>query len=231
VVCAPVAAAAWEVDAAALPFVGASAALELAYFALLAAAYRRSELSLVYPLSRGLAPVFVLAGAVVITGAETSAVQVSGVAAVALGVLLVRGLRVADRTGTILGLAIACCIAAYTVVDKHGVQHASPLAYLELITLLIGPAYAGAIAGVRGSASLRAELNARSLTAGVAAFGAYALVLAALQLAPAASVAAVRETSVVIATVFAAVVLRERVTRWRFGGAAAVAAGIALLAL
>jgi drug/metabolite transporter (DMT)-like permease len=211
--------------------VGASAALELAYFALLAAAYRRSELSLVYPLARGLAPVFVLAGAVLITGAKTSAVQVSGVAAVALGVLLVRGLRVADRTGTVFGLVIACCIAGYTVVDKHGVGHASPLAYLELITILMGSAYAGAIAGLRGPASLRAELNARSLTAGVAAFGGYALVLAALQLAPAASVAAVRETSVVIATVFAAVVLRERVTRWRFGGAAVVAVGIALLAL
>jgi uncharacterized membrane protein len=62
-------------------------------------------------------------------------------------------------------------------------------------------------------------------------FAAYALVLAALERADAAPVAAVRETSVVLATVLAAVVLRERLTRRRFAGSVAVAGGVALLAL
>jgi uncharacterized membrane protein len=61
-------------------------------------------------------------------------------------------------------------------------------------------------------------------------FGAYALVLAALRLAPAASVAAVRETSVVMATVLAAAFLHEQVSRTRAAGAVLVATGVAVLA-
>ena len=78
---------------------------------------------------------------------------------------------------------------------------------------------------------MRFEASSAALVvAGLATFGAYALVLAALERASAASVAAVRETSVVIATALAALVLHERVGRMRFAGAALVACGIALLA-
>ena len=83
----------------------------------------------------------------------------------------------------------------------------------------------------RGSAALRSELGWRSVAAGVGTFAAYACVLAALQLASAASVAAVRESGVLFATVLAAVFLRERVTFWRAGGAVLVVAGVALLSL
>ena len=79
---------------------------------------------------------------------------------------------------------------------------------------------------------MRAELGPASPSlAGLASFAAYALVLAALERASAASVAAVRETSVVMATVFAAVVLHEQVSRWRAAGSVLVVCGIALLAL
>ena len=229
--CAPVAALAWRIDGGAWPYLAASAALELAYFSLLAAAYRRAELSLVYPVARGLAPVVVLACAVVFTGAATSGAQAAGVALVGVGVLLVRGLRGGDRAGLAFGIAIACCIGAYTVVDKEGVEHAAPLAYLEVVTATMGVAYAVVLGAVRGPAALRAEVSVRAVVAGIASFAAYGMVLAALQLAPAASVAAVRETSVLIATALAAVVLRERVTRARLAGAAFVVAGVALLTL
>jgi uncharacterized membrane protein len=66
---------------------------------------------------------------------------------------------------------------------------------------------------------------------GAASAGAYLLVLLALRLASAPAVAAVRETSVVIATVLAALVLRERVSAVRVAGAVLVAAGVAVLAL
>ena len=99
---------------------------------------------------------------------------------------------------------------------------------------MIAPAilYAAWVARLRGGVvALRSELNRSSVVAGIATFSAYALVLAALQLASAASVAAVRETSVLVAAVLGALVLREPVTRWRFAGAALVAGGVALLAL
>src|SRR5262249_14933368 len=85
---APVAALAGYASWAAAPWVAASSALELASFALLAAAYRRSEVRLVYPIARGLAPVVVLVLAVA-AGRATSTGEVLGVCAVAAGVLLV----------------------------------------------------------------------------------------------------------------------------------------------
>ena len=220
----------WDVDARAWPFVAASSTLEVGYFALLAAAYRRAELSVVYPLARGLAPVLVLIGAVAFTGAHTSAAQVCGVLLVASGILLVRGLRRAHTQGAIFGLVIACVIASYTVVDKHGVAHAAPLPYLELISVFMALGYAGWFIVARGPSALRDAADTRSVVAGAATFAAYALVLAALRLAPAASVSAVRESSVLIATILAALVLNERVSRTRLAGAALVVGGIALLA-
>jgi drug/metabolite transporter (DMT)-like permease len=228
---APVAAFAGHVSWAAAPWIAASSVLELTYFALLAAGYRRSDVSLVYPVARGLAPVVVLVLAVA-AGHATSTGQVLGVCAVGTGVWLVRGLaRKADTRGLLFGVAIACCIAGYTLVDKEGVQHASPIPYLELV--LAGPAvvYLLAMLRLRGRDAVRAEVRPVNGLLAAAGFGAYSLVLAALQLAPAASVAAVRETSVVIATVLAALVLRERVTGVRLAGSVVVVAGIALLAL
>ena len=229
VVGAPAAALDWHFEAAGWPFLLATCVLELAYFALLAYAYTHSELSLVYPLARGLAPVLVLLGAVLVTGAGTTARQVGGVLLVCAGILLVRGLG--RGRGALLAAAIACAIAAYTVVDKHGVQYVSPLAYLWLMSLVTGVAFAAWLVGTRGAGALRAELTWRSVAAGIGTFAAYACVLSALQLASAASVAAVRESGVLVATLLAAVFLHERVTPWRAAGAVLVVGGVALLSL
>jgi drug/metabolite transporter (DMT)-like permease len=224
---APVAVFFWDFHAAVWPYLLASSALELAYFGLLAFAYTHAELSVVYPLARGLAPVLVLAGAIVFTGADTSARQVSGVALVGAGIVLVRGVR--GGRGAWLAVLIGCTIASYTVVDKHGVAHASPVAYLEVMSTFTGLAYASIFVAFRGVRGLRAEVGWKSVGAGVGTFAAYACVLAALQLASAASVAAVRESGVLVATVLAAIFLHERVTPWRAGGAALVVAGVVLL--
>lgn len=230
---APVAALSWDVERAALPFIGASALLELAYLVLLAEAYGRADLSVVYPTARGLAPVLVLAGSVALLGAGTSPGEVAGVALVAAGVLAVRGVgRERTSTGVALGVLIACCIAAYTVVDSRGVRHADPIAYVELVMALPSAAYLAAILARGGGPAVRAHLTRPATTvAALATFGAFGLALAALERASAASVAAVRETSVVIAVALAAAVLGEPVGRGRLVGAVLVAAGVALVAL
>jgi drug/metabolite transporter (DMT)-like permease len=97
--------------------------------------------------------------------------------------------------------------------------------------LLPALVYTAAIAKLKGRDTLRSEVSAATVAAGLATFGAYALVLAALARASAASVAAVRETSVVIAALLAGAVLRERVGPGRLAGAALVAGGVALLSL
>jgi drug/metabolite transporter (DMT)-like permease len=227
---APVAVLTWDVQGAAVPWIAASAALELAYFFLLTTAYRRSDLSLVYPVSRGVAPVLVLVGAT-LTGSALGVRGALGVLLVGLGVVLVRGVRrPVDTPGLVLALAIAATIAGYTLVDKQGIEHASPIAYLELVLLPVALAAVGWQLAGRRRAALRAEAGVATVVAAVCSFGAYALVLAALSLAPAAAVAAVRETSILFAVALAAVVLRERVGAVRVLGAVLVVAGVALVA-
>jgi drug/metabolite transporter (DMT)-like permease len=229
VVFAPVAAVVWRADGGVWPWLLGSGLFELAYFALLVTAYRRAPLSVVYPVARGGAPVLVLLVSVVALGHGTSSRQAAAVALIVLGIVLVRGLGHPDASGVAFGLAIACCIAGYTLIDKQGIRHAGPIPYLELSMVVPTVGYVGAIVRTKGAASVRGAVGPASLVAGVATFVAYAFVLAALQRASAASVAAVRETSVVIATALAAIVLHERVSGWRALGACAVVAGVALL--
>jgi drug/metabolite transporter (DMT)-like permease len=231
IVFAPVALVTWDVSFEAAPYIAASAAFQLAYVALLAAAYAGSELSLVYPVARGLAPVIVLVVGVAVLAVRPSALQAIGVVAIGVGVLLVRGIgRRVDPRGVAFGCVIAACIAGYTLIDKQGLRYAEPISYFELVLLGTLP-YAVVVAHRKGLGALWAEVRPRALIAGIAGFAAYALVLAALERAPAAAVAAVRETSVVIATALAAAVLGERVGARRMAGAVVVVGGVALIAL
>lgn len=234
---APVALVTGGVSDAALPFAGASAALHVAYLALLARAYQHGEVSVVYPVSRGSAPVLILAFGAAFLSQGASAAQVAGVIAVSAGVFAVGGrLRQTGaerdvRRDLLFGLGIALTIAAYTLVDAEGVDHAQAPAYLFL---LLGPSsvvYAAALALQGRGPQLKAELRPRAVLTGALVVGAYGSVLAALRLADAAPVAAVRESSVVIAALLAAAFLHERVDIRRFAGAALVVAGVAAIAL
>jgi drug/metabolite transporter (DMT)-like permease len=236
---APAALFAGDVSSSAIPFIAASAVLELAYFVLLARAYRGGELGVVYPVARGSAPVLVLGAAVLGLGKGVSWLAALGVVLVAGGVLTL-GLRsvgplrrhMRDSEGPhsrdlVLGLAIGVAIAGYTLVDSEGLDHADPLPYLFLVAAVCAAAYNGALLANGKAQELREALSGRMLGAAAATFGAYAMVLAALQLAPAAPVAAVRESSIVIAALMAWLFLGEE---RRLGVAVLVAAGVALIA-
>jgi len=233
VVFAPVAVVVWDVDSRVWPFIAATSLLQLVYFSLLATAYRRAELSFVYPIARGLAPVLVLVVGVLALGTGATVAQASGVCLVGAGVLLVRGLGgERDLAGGALALAIAVTIAAYTLVDNSGIRYASPIVYLELGMAPVALAALLLVAALpSGATRLRAAARPTPAVAGIVSFVAYVLVLAALARAPAASVAAVRETSVLIVAALAAPMLGERVPPARLAGAALVVAGIAFLAL
>jgi drug/metabolite transporter (DMT)-like permease len=212
--------------------VAGSSALEVLYLVLLATAYSVAAMSVVYPIARGSAPVLVLIASVVAFGAQISLPAAAGVVLVAAGIVLVRGLRVSARPrDLILALSVGACIAAYTLVDKHGIVHAAPISYVELIFAVTATCYVITTWRLRGGAPLRAAITPTALVAGIGFVGAFALALAALKLAPAASVAAVRESSVLIATAVLAIGGRERVGATRLAGAGAVVAGVALISL
>jgi uncharacterized membrane protein len=227
---APVAALTWEMDASAWPYVVASAAFELGYFALLASAYASGAgVTAVYPIARGAAPVLALAVSVAFLAAKVSTVQAAGVVLVAAGVLAVRGLRRPEGRAVPLALAVAACITGYTLVDDRGVEHASATAYFEAALVLGTVPYALAVARRSGLAAVRAAVEPRAVLAGVAMATAYLLILLALERAQAAPVAALRETSIVMAVLAAAAAGRSRVTAARLAGAVAVTAGAAAI--
>ena len=192
IVFAPVTALTFDAEWAVWPFIVVTSMLQLLYFALLATAYRKAELSFVYPVARGVAPVLVLVVSIAVLGHGTSAAQVAGVLLVGAGVLLVRGLgRPPDPHALWFALGIAAVIASYTLLDKRGITHASPVTYLELSMIPAAAGYAIAVVVAKGVA--RRACRARPLVGrrGPFSFVAYALVLAALERASAASVAAV----------------------------------------
>ena len=232
VVIAPAAVLGWRVESAAWPYMVSSSALELMYLVLLATAYSVAAMSFVYPIARGSAPVLVLVAGALVTGAAVSALAAAGVVLVALGIVFVRGVRGRGRPRDLaLAVSVGACIAGYTLIDKHGLGHASPLAYLQVVFGLTTVAYLIGAWRIRGRAAVLAAVNSRTLLAGVGFSGAYALALLALRLAPAASVSAVRESSVVMATAVLALSGREKIAVSRLVGAIAVVAGIALISL
>jgi len=229
---APVAALSWRLEGSAVPFIAGSSATEVLYLGLLATAYSVAAMSFVYPIARGSAPVLVLAAGVIALGARLSLPAALGVVLVGGGIVLVRGVGGAARPRDLaLALAVGACIAGYTLIDKRGIEHGAPISYLEIVFGATAVAYALGVVSVKGVEAVRAAVSRSAVLAGAGFFAAYALTLAALRLAPAASVAAVRESSVVIAAVALAVSGREQIGAQRLAGALAVVGGIALVSL
>jgi drug/metabolite transporter (DMT)-like permease len=217
----------WHADPSVWPWALASGLLEVVYVIALALAYRVSEVSFVYPVTRGLAPLLALGAAVVVLGHGVTATEAAGVVCIAVGVVGVRGRPAhGDALALLLTVTIAATIAAYTLVDRVGIQRAGALTYFVLTLALPCLVYPPLV----GARAMRRELGPAVVAAGLANLGSFSFGLLALRQASAASVLAVRSTSVVIATMLAGRVLAERVSRVRVGGSVLVFAGIVLLA-
>jgi drug/metabolite transporter (DMT)-like permease len=227
-IAAPFAVASWSAEPSVWPYALASTLLETLYVIALAYAYRTTELSFVYPLTRGLAPVLVLGVSVAVLGHAVSMTEIAGVLLVAAGVVLVRGPEGSGgHRAVLVVLTIAATIAAYTLVDRAGIHHAGALTYFVLV--LAGPCLV--YPPIAGVAAVKRELGVVTLAAAAANVGSFTLGLLALRHGPAAPVLAVRSTSIVFATALAGRVLAERVSRARLGGSVLVFAGVALLAV
>ena len=217
---------------AAWPYLATSVVAEMVYGVLLAAAYRRGDLSHAYPLMRGTAPLLVAVGSVVLIGEHLSPGAWVGVALVSGGILSLilaaRG-REHSAVATRLALLNAGVIACYTLIDGIGVRvSGQPIAYTLWLFLLTGSLWLlWWIWTLRSDAwpAMRRQ-GPRWMVGGACSAGSYGIALWAMTLAPIAAVAAVRESSIVFGTALAAVLLRERVTALRAVAASLVAAGV-----
>ncbi len=225
--------------AGAAPFVVATSALHSFYFYALGRSYGSGAFSLVYPVARGLGVALVPVVAFFVFDERLSPVGVLGVALVAAGIVALH-LLTAPRAGvagpagsaTAWALATGLTIAAYSLVDKAGVQRIGPVPYLMLIE-------AGCVVGLLPAVVARAGLvrrewaENRGAIVAVAAMSAaaYALVLFAFRLSKAGYVVAAREMSIVLSALIGSLWLGEGRLAPRLTGAAIVLAGVAAIAL
>lgn len=216
---------------AAWPWLMGSVVLHMAYFALLAEAYARGAVALAYPLMRGVAPALTALVAWPMFGEALPVAGWLGVAAVCGGVLMLALGRRGAGAAAGFALANAAVIAAYTLVDAAGARASGhAVAYTLWLFVLMAVPTVPLLLRFRLALPRRAEA-VRALGGGAASVAAYALALWAMAQAPVAAVAALRETSTLFGLVLARLVLGERPGAAGWAGAAAIAAGAALIRL
>jgi len=225
---------------AAVGLAAISAALELAYLFLLSAAYRSGELSVVYPIARGSAPLLAVGAGLGLLGERLEPGQLAGVGLLLVGILAVTISQTSGRA-TIPALLTGVSIAAYTAVDRVGVRLTTPWLYDWVLIALLATALAITMSvrsrlqrrPASGLATPAAPVTWRQGTViGVFMWTAYLLVLIALSIAPLSVVAPVREVAVVAVAVWGVWKLRERKgAALKLIGATATLVGVGLLAL
>ncbi len=219
-----------------------SALVHLAYFSALLNGYARADLTVVYPVARGSAPLVSALAAVLLLGERPGWPRLLGIAAIVLGVLLISGLlRRRSRSPALVaglrwGLLTGLLIASYTVIDAWAIKRLglNPLVFdywcnvlrgLLLVPLVLRFVPAG---GLRRSWAMERRAV---LIVGAASPAAYILVLWALQTAPLSAVAPIRECSMLFAALIGGQLLREGDRAVRLMGAACIALGVGVLAL
>jgi drug/metabolite transporter (DMT)-like permease len=218
------------------PMILASVIIHNFYYFSLARAYRSGDLSQVYPLFRGLAPVLVALGAVILADEWLSGGTLAGIVIVSAGVI-----SLAFRNATLgamppkalfWGLTTSVLIACYTVVDGMGVRAAgNPLSYiLWLFIFEVVPIGLILLLTQRQEwINYLRENTAMVITGGIASSAAYGLVIFAMSLGAMAVVSSLRETSVIFAAIIGAMFLREPFGPARIRAASLVAVGIILM--
>jgi drug/metabolite transporter (DMT)-like permease len=225
-------------DPASWPYIASSTVVQLAYYALLVAAYRNGDMSHAYPLMRGSAPLLVAMASGPLIGERLGAVQWLAVGCICGGIMAMYLTTGAKRPGahrtTIFALLTACMIAAFTLIDGIGVRKSgAPVAYTMWIFMLNAVGLIAWTAARRpGELAAYARTNMRIvLLGGGANLGSYALALWAMTHAPVAAVAALRETSILFAVAIAALVLREKISLQRLAAVALVGCGAVAMRL
>jgi len=223
-------------DAAAWPYLAATTVVHNIYYVLLLYSYRYGDLSLVYPIARGTAPMLVVAAAIPFAGEVPGLGGAFGIALVTAGILalaLARGIpKGADGRAIALALATAASVVSYTLIDGLGarasgdaVAYAAWLFVFESIPFVVyalGRRWADFIPHVR-------RQWARGLAGGLLMMLTYGIVIYAFTQGALAYVSALRETSVLFAAIIGAVLLKESFGPRRIAAAAAIVAGILLM--
>jgi drug/metabolite transporter (DMT)-like permease len=206
-------------DAASLPYIIGGAALHVGYQLFLFWAYRQGDLTQVYPIARGTAPLIVAGFSIMVFRETLSTLQLVAITTIGCGIMslvLVRGSQgLHNPRGAALALITGCFVAGYSMVDGYGARAAgTSVGFYGWETILNAIAFAVIVATASPGALRRTIRSHKKIMVigGGASFVAYALVVWAFTQAPIAVVTALRETSIVFALLIGVFFLKERLS-------------------
>jgi drug/metabolite transporter (DMT)-like permease len=224
-------------NSAAAPWVIASGVTHFFYKLFLASAYEHGDLSRVYPIARGAAPLMVGLVSAALLSDVIAPMQYAGIAVLGAGILLMaQGVFRSGESRKLLPFALgsACATAAYTLIDGTGARiSGNPVAYVAWVFVADGAGFATIMLLWKGSGLLpqdRAMLGRGGLAA-AASFGAHAVSVWAMTVAPIALVAALRETSILFAVLIGWTMFGEKMTPGKGLAALVIVSGVMLTRL
>ena len=226
-------------------FVLATIGLHVFYFTLLSRGYAQGDLSLVYPVARGIGPMLVPVLAVVLLDEIISPLAIVGIAAIIGGIytiswwgnfhrILRSPLLFLRSAGMIYAVLTGLTIASYSIIDKEGVGHIQPILYMYFLSIGTAVMLSPYILAHKGVASVKEEWRANAgpiVVAGLLTFAAYGLVLTAFSLSRVSYVAPAREVGIVIGVLMGVYLLKEPFGGGRLLGSAIIVIGLVLIAL
>lgn len=220
------------------PYLVAGAAAHFGYQSFLLMSYRLGDLTQVYPIARGVAPLIVTGVSVAFLGVELLPTQYAAIVLIAAGIISVTLVRRADglrnAPAAVSALITGCFIAGYSLNDGWGARIAgSPVAFYAWLSICNAVIWTLAMAVVRPGVIRAMATRARTLTlvGGSASFIAYAIVVWAFTQAPIPLVTALRETSMVFALLLGVFFLKERLDLGKVVSTLVTLSGAALLRL
>lgn len=214
-----------------------SVAIHLAYKTFLALAYNHGDLSRVYPIARGAAPLMVLLVGMVLLPDALAWPEIAGIVVMGTGlVAMARGLFTNGESRRMLPFALgaACATAGYTLADGMGARVMGDAAvYVAWLFILDGIFFTSGVLLLRGWSVMPREVAGWGLgaLAGIASYGAYAIAVWAMTVAPIALVAALRESSILFAVLIGWLFFGETMRREKLVAAALIIAGLMLTRL
>lgn len=220
-----------------LPFIVVSGIFHLMYQVFLLNAYRRGELTQVYPIARGTAPLIIAVLSITIFNVDLTPSHLIGISVISVSIITHGIIEYQRNHAHIKSLALAMmvglCIASYSMVDGHGTRIAgSALSFYGASSLMNAIFFIPYLMvfekGVMGKL-LKPEGLKLLLIGGSASYLAYVMVLWAILSVPIAVVSSMRETSVLFALLLGVVVLKERLTIDKIMLSVGILAGIFIL--
>jgi len=213
-------------------WLAASGVIHLIYLFTLIKSFELADMTVAYPIARGVAPVLAASVAVAFFHEPITLPVAIGILLIAMGVAFIGISHTLNRRALLWAIATGACIAGYTVIDAQGVRAAPTAAsYIVWIFITLGGGIGVLFALWRGRHFLivAAAQWRPGLAAGALSIVTYGLALAAFRLGATPRLAALRETSILFATAIAVVFLKEHLTLHRKLGVAAIALGAVTL--